>query len=93
MQLKQIADQMYDQLVSQNRDWRRRNLFGGLSIILEKRGAWWRLALARETTWPSRDEERIAADAFGVPVPRRWDRTKTTKRGSWYVTECLYRKV
>lgn len=89
---KHLADQMYGQLADESRAWRRRNLFGGLSIILEKRGVWWRLALAYERRWPTSDEESAAAQAFGVPAPRRWNRSKTTKRGSWYVSECLYKR-
>jgi len=91
--LEKIANEMYRQLADESRGWRRRNLFGGLSIILERRGPWWRLAIAREKSWPSLQEEGIAANAFRVPAPRRWERTRTTKPGAWHVSECLYRRL
>ncbi len=93
MQLRLIAAEMRSRVKDVKKGWVQRNLFGGLSVVLERRDDQWRLALARPNTLPSEVEERVAGEAFGVPDGAAWERgTKPGKRGArLWVTECRWR--
>lgn len=92
--LEQIALAMYRRIGTAEKAWVQRNLFGGLSIVIERRAPVWRLALARSNTWPSDIEERTAGQAFGVPPGAEWNRRhqrSNKRRPALYVTECVWR--
>lgn len=93
MQLKLIAAEMQGRLKHVRRGWVQRNLFGGLSVVLERRDDQWRLALARPNTLPSTVEENVAGEAFGVPADVVWDRgTKPDRKGQrLWVTQCRWK--
>jgi hypothetical protein len=92
MKLKVIAAEMQSRLQDVRRGWVQRNLFGGLSVVLERRDNQWRLALARPNTLPSTVEENVAGEAFGVPAGVVWDRgTRPDKKGQrLWVTQCRW---
>lgn len=95
MLLKGMADEMRSRLKEVQRGWIQRHLFGGLSIVLERRDQQWRLALGRTTALPSTTEERVAAEAFGVPEGTQWERglKRDRKKQQWLVTECVWTEV
>lgn len=92
MQLKLMADEMKRRLANVEKGWVQRQLFGGLSIVLERKGDQWRLALGRTTTLPSTVEERVAEESFGVPAGTKWERglKRERKKQQWLVTECVW---
>lgn len=80
MQLNEIATQMRTTLLTVNKGYIHRILFGGLNVVLERRDRQWRLAIARTTAPPSRTEADVIARDFAVPAGVEWNWTQKEKR-------------
>lgn len=73
-----IAEQMYDQVHAPG-EWTRYKLTNGLDIILQRIDEQrWRLAMARESTYPSGAEVRVVRDRWNVPEAA--DETRSEKQ-------------
>lgn len=87
--LSRMAGEMRTVLEQQPNGWVHRRLNGGLQIVLQRNAAQWRLAIARQHEFGSRDirviypsdvEANVCAQAFDVPVGSEPERK--TKSGS-----------
>ena len=90
-----IGSQMRDRLKGVQKGYVQRVLFGGLVVVLERRGPVWRLALGRSKVPPSTGEvESVTKDFGGIPpgVEWNWTRRKNHKRQIWHVAECMWRE-
>ena len=73
--------------------WR---LTGGLELVLSRKAAHWRLALARPGVMPSEDEITICQRSFSVPEgteQRSAEKIRTGKLGQpvrWHVVEMTW---
>lgn len=93
-QLEGIAVAMRTQLADVKKGWVQRALFGGLSLVLEKRGQIWRLAIGRQGRQPSATEARIVGEAFGLPAAIEWSwGQRKRKKLTWWVAECVWEEV
>lgn len=82
--IEQMAQRMRAQLEPVRRGYIHRVLFGGLHVLLERRGDKWRLAIARIGTVPSQTEAATIARDFGLPAGIEWafsQRPAKPKRG------------
>lgn len=88
-----IAAGMKHQLAGVTKGHVSRPLFGGLLLVLERRGETWRLAIGRTGSPPSRTEAELAGAAFGVPASAEWGWTvkkNTKKRLTYQVAEVTW---
>jgi hypothetical protein len=88
-----IAQGMRKQLTPVETGYVNRVLFGGLVLVLERRGVQWRLAIGRETAPPGKRETEVVATAFGVPPGVEWSwsfKPKKRTKGHWQVAECSW---
>lgn len=95
MQLKLLAKEMYGRLDQVDKGHISRALFGGLIVVLERRGPVWRLAIGREGNAPSQTEAEVIARDFAAPAGVEWAWTQRTKRQSgvkitYNIAECLW---
>ena len=68
-----------------------RVLFGGLVIVLERKGELWRLAIGRIKTPPSQTEAATVARDFGLPPGVEWSWIiKRKKKLTYQVAECTW---
>lgn len=91
--LTAIGNEMKRRLADVQKGYVEKALFGGLMLVLERRGERWRLALARTRTAPSQEEAAIVARDFGLPagVEWQWLQKKNAKRKvTYYVAECTW---
>lgn len=89
--LEQIAGNMRAQLAGVDKGWVQRALFGGLTIVLERNGRTWRLALGRIGAVPSATEAEVCAGAFGLPASIEWSWTRRKKyKVTYQVAECVW---
>lgn len=70
--LQNIAADMKGRLANVEKGWVQRALFGGLVIVLERRGRTWRLALGRTKAPPSTTETAVCQEAFRCPPDVEW---------------------
>lgn len=93
MSLADIGKEMKRRLADVQKGYVEKALFGGLMLLLERRGETWRLALARTRTAPSQEEAAIVARDFGLPagIEWAWRQKKNAKRKITYqVAECTW---
>lgn len=93
MGLVAIAREMRARLAKVEKGHVVRHLFGGLMLVLERRGRTWRLAIGRTASPPSRTEADVVARDFGLPPAIQWSWTtkRNTKRKLTYqVAECTW---
>lgn len=105
-QLADLAAEMRTILAPYDKGFIHRILFGGLHVIMERRGQQWRLAIARtQGKVPSATEVAVVARDFAVPAGTEWSRTITKKKNSklrhgkivtateiYSVAECTWRE-
>lgn len=70
--IETMARQMRKILTPVQRGYVHRSLFGGLQVLLERRGDQWRLAIARVGKVPSQVEADTVARDFGLPAGIEW---------------------
>lgn len=70
--LERLAQQMREKLEPVQKGYIHRALFGGLQVLLERRGQTWRLAIARLASQPSATEAQTVGRAFNVPPGVEW---------------------
>lgn len=89
--LQRIANEMKSQLAPVEKGWVQRALFGGLTLVLERNGRTWRLALGRIGTAPGKTEAETCAKAFALPpgIEWSWGQRKRTKV-TYQVAECIW---
>ena len=88
-----IGQEMKQRLASVEKGALSRVLFGGLVIVLERKGKLWRLAIGRITTPPSATEAATVARDFGVPLGIEWTWTikrNRKKQAVYQVAECRW---
>lgn len=86
-----IAANMRMQLASAEKGWVQRALFGGLSLVLEKRGRTWRLAIGRIGKPPSETEAKVVGAALASPAAMEWSwGQRKRKKLTWWVAECVW---
>lgn len=93
MGLVAIAEEMRRRLANVEKGHVSRQLFGGLMLVLERRGRTWRLAIGRTKAPPSKQEAALVARDFGLPSAIEWSWTtrKNTKHKLTYqVAECTW---
>ncbi len=95
MQLKLLAKEMYGRLDGVEKGHISRVLFGGLIVVLERRGPVGRLAIGRQGSTPSKTEADVIARDFAAPAGVEWAWTQRTKRQSgakitYNIAECLW---
>jgi hypothetical protein len=93
MGLVAIAQEMKRRLAEVEKGHVVRHLFGGLMLVLERRGRTWRLAIGRIASPPSRTETAVVARDFGLPdvIEWSWTTRKNTKHKLTYqVAECQW---
>lgn len=91
--LAAIATQMYSNVVRPH-DWDRFKLQNGLDIILHRVDETrWRLAVARESVYPSESEVAIIRDTFDVPDAAEESRSEKQHRHPKTNREITYRRV
>lgn len=93
MGLVAIAEEMRRRLANVTKGHTTRQLFGGLMIVLERRGRTWRLAIGRPRVPPSKQEAALVARDFGLPPALEW--SWTTRKNAKYkltyqVAECTW---
>lgn len=95
MGLVAIGQEMKERLAGVQKGHVSRALFGGLILVLERRGQRWRLAVGRQTTAPSKVETEIVARDFGLPAGIQWNwtsRKNTKKKVTYQVAECEWQE-
>jgi len=91
--LAAVATNMYS-LVTDPGQWTRTKLANGLDIILHRVDDHrWRLALARESVYPSDSEVAIIRDTFDVPEAAEEARSEKQHRHPKTHREINYRRV
>ena len=91
--LTAVAATMYSNVV-RPRDWDRTKLQNGLDIILHRVDETrWRLALARESVYPSESEVAIIRDTFDVPDAAEESRSEKQHTHPKTHREITYRRV
>lgn len=88
-----IGQEMKGRLANVEKGALSRVLFGGLVIVLERKGELWRLAIGRITTPPSATEAATVARDFGVPTGIEWAwtiRRNQKKKAVYQVAECRW---
>lgn len=93
MGLVAIAEEMKQRLATVEKGHVVRHLFGGLTLVLERRGRTYRLAIGRLKASPSKQEAALVARDFGLPPAIEWSWTvrKNAKRKLTYqVAECQW---
>lgn len=93
MGLVAIAEEMKKRLAGVEKGYVSRQLFGGLMLVLERRGRTWRLAIGRTKAPPSKQEAALVARDFGLPPAIEWSWTtrKNKKHQLTYqVAECTW---
>lgn len=91
--LAAVAATMYSNVV-QPRAWDRTKLANGLDIILHRvDDTRWRLAVARESVYPSPAEVEIIRDTFDVPDAAEESRSEKLHRHPKTHREITYRRV
>ena len=94
MKLDGIAAGMRAQLGAVEKGWVQRALFGGLVLVLEKRGRTWRLAIGRSGAPPSKTETEVVGKAFGLPPAIEWSWAQRKRKKLVYqVAECVWEEV
>lgn len=96
MSLQLIAKEMYGRLQGVDKGHVSRALFGGLIVVLERRGPVWRLAIGRQGNAPSQTEADVIARDFATPAGVEWSWSQKTRRQSgvkitYNVAECHWR--
>lgn len=93
MKLAEIAAAMRARLDTVQQGVLTKALFGGLTIVYERRGDTWRLAIGRPTKPPSTTEAEVVAAAFNVPGGTEWSwtiRKNRKQRITYQVAECTW---
>ena len=93
MGLVAIAQEMRSRLAGVEKGHVVRHLFGGLMLVLERRGRTWRLAIGRTASPPSKTEAGVVARDFGLPDGIEWNWTtkkNTKKKVTYQVAECTW---
>lgn len=94
-EMERIAEEMRSELMrraDQGRTWVNRTLPHGLQIVLERQGDGFRLALARDTIYPTQTEVDICIKAFTIPDRRTSSSKSAYVAGSLlHVTEVTWR--
>ncbi len=93
MGLVAIATEMRRRLADVEKGHVSRQLFGGLMLVLERRGRTWRLAIGRTKTPPSKQETAVVARDFGLPPAIEWSWTTRKNKKSkltYQVAECQW---
>lgn len=88
-----IGQEMKQRLAKVDKGAVSRVLFGGLVIVLERKGETWRLALGRTKTPPSTTEAETVARDFGLPQGIEWTwtiRRNRKKQLVYQVAECRW---
>ena len=80
--LTKLANDMRKLIDPVQRGYVHRVLFGGLHVILERREATWRLAIARINKPPSETEAATVARDFGLPAGTEWAYAKRPVKAS-----------
>jgi hypothetical protein len=75
------AEGMKARLDQRQRGYVQRSLFGGLHVALERNGRRWRLAVARERSWPSATERATIGRDFGAPSGVTWSLRQKVAQG------------
>ncbi|MEZ4684167.1 MAG: hypothetical protein R2932_59150 [Caldilineaceae bacterium] len=82
---------MKSQLAGIEKGWTQRALFGGLALVLERKGRTWRLALGRIGKPPSVTEAETCARAFRLPAGIEWSwGQRKRKKITYQVAECVW---
>jgi hypothetical protein len=93
MTLSTIGQEMKERLAAVEKGHVTKALFGGLMIVLERRGRLWRLALGRTKTPLSITEAQVVAREFGLPagIEWHWEIKRNQKQKMVYqVAECRW---
>lgn len=93
MGLVAIAEEMRRRLDDVEKGHVTRQLFGGLMLVLERRGRTYRLAIGRTKTAPGRQEAALVARDFGLPSAIEWNwtsRRNTKHKLTYQVAECQW---
>ena len=93
MGLVAIAEEMRRRLANVEKGHVSRQLFGGLMLVLERRGRQWRLAIGRTKTPPSKQEAALVARDFGLPDTIEWGwtvRKNKQQKLTYQVAECRW---
>lgn len=93
MGLVAIAEEMKRRLAEVEKGHVVRHLFGGLMLVLERRGRTWRLAIGRIKAPPSKTEAEVIARDFGLPDGIKWNwatRKNTKHKLTYQVAECRW---
>lgn len=93
MGLVAIAEEMKQRLANVEKGHVVRHLFGGLMLVLERRGERWRLAIGRTASPPSKTEAGIVARDFGLPDGIEWSWTtkkNAARKLTYQVAECTW---
>ena len=94
--LRDMADEAKE-MMRQNPEmgWVHRKLTHGLEFVLQRKGPRWRLAFARQDTFPSEVEAKVIRNAFGVPAPiehtqstKEYTYAKSGRHVTFYRIEC-----
>lgn len=89
--LERIASEMKSQLLAVDKGWTRKALFGGLTLVLERNGRTWRLALGRIGSAPSKTEAETCAEAFRLPAGIEWSwGQRKRKKVMYQIAECTW---
>ena len=95
--LAQMAAELKQALATVKRGYVHRTLFGGLHLGLERNDCTWRLALARERSYPSQSEQVVVARDFHLPAGVVWATCEKIAQGRTFkpgtklwVVECRW---
>ena len=94
--LTNVGKDMKGKLANVEKGYVSRALFGGLVVVLERRGTQWRLAIGRTRSAPSITEVEVIERDFGLPVGVQWSwasRPNRKKKITYQVAETTWIEV
>lgn len=93
MTLTSIGNDMRARLANVEKGYVSQALFGGLIVVLERRGTTWRLAIGRTSVAPSKTEAKTIARDFGLSEGLEWSwatRRNRKQRVTYQVAQCTW---
>lgn len=93
-ELDRIAGEMLQMITQTDARWVHRRLSRGLEIVIQRTGSRYRLAIARQGTWPSDDELAVVAKRFNATAAADFPERTTKKfRNPKTDTEITYHVI
>ena len=98
--LEKMAAALRKELAGIDNGWRQVPLLGGMTVVLQRNGEKWRLALGREGYAPTDVEVDTLSKAFRVPPGSepRWSKKtrimpRTGRKAEYHIAEVLWEEL